>query len=135
HYHRKQTMVNAERFITPELKQIEDKILGAEERAKKLEFELFQELRARVLEPMEALQRTAEAVAVLDVLAALAETARLYTYCRPLLNESRNLYIKDGRHPVLDQQTGSERFVPNDVGMEPETARLLLITGPNMAGK
>lgn len=135
HYHRKQTMVNAERFITPELKQIEDKILGAEERSKKLEYELFHELRSRVIEPLEALQRTADAVATLDVLASLAETARLFSYTRPLLNQSRTLYIKDGRHPVLDQQAGGERFVPNDVAMEPEGARLLLITGPNMAGK
>lgn len=135
HYHRKQTMVNAERFITPELKQIEDKILGAEERAKKLEHELFQELRGQVIARIDELQATAAAVAAADVLGALAETARLYSYCRPLLNESRALYIKDGRHPVLDQAAGAERFVPNDVAMEPEKARLLLITGPNMAGK
>ncbi|MFN0127233.1 MAG: DNA mismatch repair protein MutS [Verrucomicrobiales bacterium] len=135
HYHRKQTMVNAERFITPELKQIEDKILGAEERAKKLEVELFHELRTRIGERLEALQIAAEAVATIDVLAGLAETARLFNYCRPLLNESLNLYIKDGRHPVLDQVAGGERFVPNDAALEPDRARLHLITGPNMAGK
>jgi DNA mismatch repair protein MutS len=135
HYHRKQTMVNAERFITPELKQIEDKILGAEERSKKLELELFHELRGGITARLDALQLAAEAVAALDVLAALAETARLFNYCRPLLNESRTLYIKDGRHPVLDQVAGGERFVPNDVALEPVQARLHIITGPNMAGK
>ena len=135
HYHRKQTMVNAERFITPELKQIEDKILGAEERSKKLEVDLFHELRARIGERLDALQLAAEAVAAVDVLAALAETARLFNYCRPILNDSRTLYIKDGRHPVLDQVAGGERFVPNDVALEPERARLHIITGPNMAGK
>jgi DNA mismatch repair protein MutS len=124
HYHRKQTMVNAERFITPELKQIEDKILGAEERAKKLEMELFHELRAGITERLDDLQTTAAAVGTLDVLAAMSETARLFNYCRPLLNESRALYIKDGRHPVLDQVAGGERFVPNDVALEPEQARL-----------
>jgi len=135
HYHRKQTMVNAERFITPELKQIEDKILGAEERSKKLELELFDELRGQITALLDALQLAAEAVATTDVLAALAETARLFNYCRPLLNESRTLYIKDGRHPVLDQVAGGERFVPNDVALEPVRARLHIITGPNMAGK
>lgn len=135
HYHRKQTMVNAERFITPELKQIEDKILGAEERSKKLEVDLFHELRTRVGGHLDALQLAAEAVATVDVLASLAETARLFNYCRPLLNDSRTLYIKDGRHPVLDQVAGGERFVPNDVALEPERARLHIITGPNMAGK
>jgi len=135
HYHRKQTMVNAERFITPELKQIEDKILGAEERSKKLEVDLFHELRAKIGGELDALQLAAEAVATVDVLASLAETARLYSYCRPLLNDSRALYIKDGRHPVLDQVAGGERFVPNDVALEPERARLHIITGPNMAGK
>jgi DNA mismatch repair protein MutS len=135
HYHRKQTMVNAERFITPELKQIEDRILGAEERAKKLEVELFHELRGKVLEQVDPIQACADALATLDALCGLAETARLFNYCRPLLNDSRNLYIKDGRHPVLDQNPGGERFVPNDVAMEPERARLLVITGPNMAGK
>jgi DNA mismatch repair protein MutS len=135
HYHRKQTMVNAERFITPELKQIEDKILGAEERAKKLEVDLFHELRAQVGAQLDLLQLAAESVASLDVIASLAETARLYNYCRPLLNQSRTLYIKDGRHPVLDQVAGGERFVPNDAALEPERSRLHVITGPNMAGK
>jgi DNA mismatch repair protein MutS len=135
-YHRKQTTVNGERYITDELKKMEDKILGAEERSKALEYELFVALRTRVLEHLEAVQEMAEAIAVLDALAGLAETARLYNYVRPTLNESRHLFIRDGRHPVLDQTlTGGERFVPNDVTLEPEQNRLILITGPNMAGK
>ncbi len=134
-YTRKQTTANGERFITPELKQMEDKILGADERAKRIEFEEFQSLRARVLEHMDAIQDTADALAVVDVLCGLAETARLFNYCRPLLNDSLSLYIKDGRHPVLDQNLTEEKFVPNDVLLEPGENRLIILTGPNMAGK
>jgi DNA mismatch repair protein MutS len=135
-YHRKQTTVNGERYITDELKRMEDKILGAEERSKALEYEEFVALRTRVLQHLEAIQETADAIAVLDVLCSLAETARLYNYQRPQLNDTRNLFIREGRHPVLDQTlTGGERFVPNDVTLEPNQNRVLLITGPNMAGK
>ncbi|MGK0187373.1 MAG: DNA mismatch repair protein MutS [Verrucomicrobiales bacterium] len=134
-YTRKQTTVNAERFITPELKEVEGKILGADERAQKLELQEFQKLRERVLVHLEDIQDSADALATLDVLCSLTETARLYHYCRPLLNESHNLYIKDGRHPVLDQNLAEEKFVPNDTHLEREQNRLLLITGPNMAGK
>ena len=135
-YHRKQTTVNGERYITDELKRMEDKILGSEERSKALEYEQFIELRGRVLEHLAHIQETAEAIAVLDSLCSLAETARLFNYTRPVLNETRNLFIRDGRHPVLDQNlTSGERFVPNDVTLEPEESRLILITGPNMAGK
>lgn len=134
-YTRKQTTANGERFITPELKLMEDKILGADERAKRIEQEEFQNLRTRVLEHMDAIQDTAEALAIVDVLCGLAETARLFNYCRPLLNESRSLYIKDGRHPVLDQNLTEEKFVPNDVLLEPQENRLVILTGPNMAGK
>ena len=135
-YHRKQTTVNGERYITDELKRMEDKILGSEERSKALEYEQFIELRGRVLQHLAQIQETAGAIAVLDAIASLAETARLFNYTRPVLNESRNLFIRDGRHPVLDQNlTSGERFVPNDVTLEPEESRLILITGPNMAGK
>ncbi len=135
-YHRKQTTVNGERYITDELKRMEDKILGAEERSKAVEYEEFLALRGRVLEHLLAVQETAEAIATLDALASLAETAHLFHYCRPLLNETSHLFIRDGRHPVLDQNlTGGDRFVPNDVTLEPKENRLLLITGPNMAGK
>ena len=135
-YHRKQTTVNGERYITDELKRMEDKILGSEERSKALEYEQFIELRSRVLEHLAHIQETAEAIAILDSLCSIAETARLFNYTRPVLNETRNLFIRDGRHPVLDQNlTSGERFVPNDVTLEPEESRLILITGPNMAGK
>ncbi|MFN7560203.1 MAG: DNA mismatch repair protein MutS, partial [Prosthecobacter sp.] len=135
-YHRKQTTVNGERYITDELTRMEDKILGSEERSKALEYEQFIELRGRVLQHLAQIQETAETIAVLDSLASLAETARLFNYTRPVLNETRNLFIRDGRHPVLDQNlTSGERFVPNDITLEPEESRLILITGPNMAGK
>ncbi|MGI8819373.1 MAG: DNA mismatch repair protein MutS [Chthoniobacterales bacterium] len=134
-YTRKQTTVGGERFITPELKEIEAQILGADERARQLEFQLFQTLRDETLQDLEALQQTAAALATLDVLGGLAETARLYAYARPRLEESRRLEIKDGRHPVLDQNLADEKFVPNDTSLDGEGARLAIITGPNMAGK
>lgn len=135
-YHRKQTTVNAERFITDELKRMEDKILGADERSKALEYEMFVELRSRILDHLVAIQETAQAISFLDALCSLAETAHQFHYTRPILNETSNLFIRDGRHPVLDQNlSGGDRFVPNDVTLEPKENRLLLITGPNMAGK
>ena len=134
-YTRKQTTANGERYVTPELKQMEDKILGADERARRLEYEEFIALRLRLMEFLPDMQDTADALAVLDVLGGLAETARLFHYCCPLLNESRTLYIKDGRHPVLDQNLTGEKFVPNDVLLEPAENRLIILTGPNMAGK
>jgi DNA mismatch repair protein MutS len=134
HYLRKQTVANAERFITPELKAMEGKILGAEERSMKLEYELFQRVREAVLGQLPAMQLSASALAQLDVLAAFAETARLHNYCRPQLGDAGVLTIRDGRHPVLEQQLVEERFVPNDAGFEPEM-QIALITGPNMAGK
>ena len=135
HYTRKQTTVGGERYITPELKEIEAKILGADERAQNLEYQLFQKLRDETLREIEPIQQTAEAIAVLDVICALAETARLFRYCRPALNETLRLVIKDGRHPVLDQTLVEEKFVPNDTSLDGENARLAIVTGPNMAGK
>jgi DNA mismatch repair protein MutS len=135
HYTRKQTTVGGERFITPELKEIEAKILGADERARQLEFQLFQKLREETLRELEPIQQTAAAVAVLDVICALAETARLFRYCRPKLNDTLRLVIKDGRHPVLDQNLVEEKFVPNDTSLDGENMRLAIVTGPNMAGK
>jgi DNA mismatch repair protein MutS len=117
HYLRKQTVANGERFITPELKTMEGKILGAEERSMKLEYELFQRLREAVLGQLPAIQLSASALAQLDVLAAFAETARLHNYCRPELGDAGVLTIRDGRHPVLEQQLVEERFVPNDAGV------------------
>ena len=135
HYHRKQTIANGERYITPELKEMEGKILGAEERSVKLEYDLFQQVRETVLAELRPIQQTAQALAQLDVLAGFAETARLYRYCRPDVREEGVLCIRDGRHPVLDQVVGDERFVPNDAELDPAQQQIMLITGPNMAGK
>jgi DNA mismatch repair protein MutS len=135
HYTRKQTTVGGERFITPELKEMEAKILGADERSRNLEYQLFLKLRDETLEDLATIQETAGAIAVLDVVCALAETARLFHYCRPALNDTLRLVIKDGRHPVLDQTLVDEKFVPNDTELDGERMRLAIITGPNMAGK
>ncbi len=158
HYIRKQTVANGERYITPELKEMEGKILGAEERSVKLEYELFQRVREEVLGQLPKIQQSAAALAQLDVLASFAETARLHNYCRPVVADEGVLQIRDGRHPVLEQNLADERFVPNDTGLAgigaPSTAsartgsdpkpaepvlgappQIALITGPNMAGK
>jgi DNA mismatch repair protein MutS len=153
HYIRKQTVANGERFITPELKDMEGKILGAEERSVKLEYELFQRLREEVLGQLAKIQQSASALAQLDVLASFAEIARLHDYCRPEVSDEGVLQITDGRHPVLEQSLVDKRFVPNDtvlgsVGRAdlpvsqdaqqrvPTTLpQIALITGPNMAGK
>jgi DNA mismatch repair protein MutS len=118
HYHRKQTVANGERYITPELKEMEGKILGAEERSVKLEYELFQRVREEVLGQLPKIQQTASALAQLDVLASFAETARLHNYCRPQVADEGVIQIRDGRHPVLEQQLVEERFVPNDTGLQ-----------------
>ena len=135
HYTRKQTTVGGERFITPELKEMEAKILGADERARNLEYSLFQKLRDETLTELGPLQKTAGAIAVVDAICSLAETARLFHYCRPQLDDSLRLTICDGRHPVLDQNLVEEKFVPNDTELDGERLRLAIITGPNMAGK
>ena len=135
HYTRKQTTVGGERFVTPELKEMEAKILGADEHARQLEYQLFQKLRDETLRELGPIQQTAAAIATLDVICALAETARLFRYCRSQLNDSLRLIIKDGRHPVLDQNLVEEKFVPNDTALDGENLRVAIVTGPNMAGK
>ena len=134
-YTRKQTMSNCERYITPALKEMENKVLGAEERAKQLEVELFLQLRQQVCTRLEALQKTAAAIAEIDVLCGLAETAQLHGHVRPILEDSRGLSIVNGRHPVLEQTLVEEKFVPNDTTFDPEDSLLQILTGPNMAGK
>src|SRR5438477_1859755 len=134
HYVRKQTISNGERFITSELKEMEGKILGAEERSVKLEYELFQKVREEVLASLKQIQETASALAEADVLAAFAETARLYNYCRPKTGNDGVVMVRDGRHPVIEQNLTDERFVPNDVALD-GNVQIALITGPNMAGK
>lgn len=134
-YTRKQTMSNAERYITPALKEMENKVLGAEERSKKLEIELFSQLRAQVITHLTRLQQAAAAVAEIDVLCALAEIAQLHRHCRPVLNHENGFFVSNGRHPVLEQTLTDTKFVPNDTELDPDTARLQILTGPNMAGK
>jgi DNA mismatch repair protein MutS len=135
HYIRKQTIKNAERYITPELKSYEEKVLSAEERAKQLEYELFVNLRTKVVDAKTELKRTAAALAELDVYSALADVARRRNYCRPQLVEEPVLEIIEGRHPVLDAGELASKFVPNDTHIDENSGRILIITGPNMAGK
>lgn len=134
-YERRQTVVNAERFITPELKEYETRIFGAQDKANALEYSLFQTLREKVCAQMNAIQSTATAVATLDVLQSFADRALALAYCRPEINASQDLVINEGRHPIVELQPGAERFVPNDTQMNGDTRQFLLITGPNMAGK
>ncbi|HVY71511.1 MAG TPA: DNA mismatch repair protein MutS, partial [Verrucomicrobiae bacterium] len=135
HYIRKQTIANGERFITPELKEMEGKILGAEERSMKLEYDLFQQVRERALADLKPVQQTAGALAQLDVLASFAETARLHNYTCPEVKDAGLLQLRDGRHPVLEQNVAGEQFVPNDTDLNHADRQIALITGPNMAGK
>jgi DNA mismatch repair protein MutS len=134
-YQRKQTLKNAERYITPELKEYEEKVLTAEEKIHEREYALFVALRDRVAAQTGRLLQTAEVLATLDVLASLAELAASRQYCRPELSDEPILDICDGRHPVLDQSLPPGTFVPNDVRMGRDGGLVLLITGPNMAGK
>jgi len=134
-YQRKQTLKNAERYITPELKAHEDDVLRAEERSRELEYELFVELRQRCADEARPLLQSAEVLAQLDVLSGLAEVADLFGWQRPQLVEDPILVIEQGRHPVLEQWLPAGSFVPNDARLGPDDGLLLLITGPNMAGK
>ncbi len=134
-YIRKQTVANGERFITPALKEMEGRILGAEERAMKLEYSLFQTVREQVVARMPAIQATAAGLAQLDVLAGFAESARLGGYVRPEITDDGALHLVDGRHPVLEQSVTDGTFVPNDTDLDLEQNQIALITGPNMAGK
>ncbi len=134
-YTRKQTIANGERFITPELKEMEGRILGAEERSMRREYDLFMQVREAAVGRMNEIQQTARALAQLDVLGAFAETARLFNYCRPKVADEGVLRIREGRHPVLEQVQTTERFVPNDTDLDGQARQIGLITGPNMAGK
>ncbi len=134
-FERRQTLLNAERFVTPELKEYEHKVLTAEERIHALEQELFQALRAEISLEATKIKTIAEAVACIDCLHALARVAVKHNYVRPLVDESRLLDICEGRHPVIEALASRENFIANDVLLDDEKQRLLLITGPNMAGK
>ncbi|HMK23022.1 MAG TPA: DNA mismatch repair protein MutS, partial [Terriglobales bacterium] len=137
-YDRKQTLVNAERFTTPELKEYEAMILDAQEKMVEIERRLFAELRAAVAGEAKRIRQTALALAEVDVLAAFAHLAALRNYCRPQLEDTGDLEIVEGRHPVIEEQeqaAGGERFVPNDLYLNPTTHTILVLTGPNMGGK
>ncbi len=135
-YERKQTLVNAERFTTPELKEYESKILDAQEKIVEIERRLFAELRSAIAGEARRIRQTALALAEVDVLAALAHIAALRSYCRPRFDDSADLEIVGGRHPVIEQQNlAGERFVPNDLYLNSTTHTVLVLTGPNMGGK
>ena len=133
-YIRKQTLTNGERYITPELKQLEGRILGAQERSVQMEYQLFDEVRRTVAAQLERIQKTAQAIAQLDVLASFAETASAQNYCRPQMNLDGRIVLKNSRHPVVEALSESP-FVPNDVLLDQNENRVAIITGPNMAGK
>ncbi|MFZ5824366.1 MAG: DNA mismatch repair protein MutS [Bacillota bacterium] len=134
-YIRKQTLANEERYITPELKELEETVLGSDEKLMALEYDLFLGIRQQVASQVSRIQDSARAVAELDVLAAFAEVAALYGYVRPLIDTSTRLELKDARHPVLERVMAEGSFVPNDTYLDTEENRLVLITGPNMGGK
>jgi len=134
-YVRKQTLKNAERYITPELKEYEARVLNAEERIKDLEYQLFLEVRAEVERHVARIQRTAHALADLDAAASLAEVAVERRYVRPEVNSGRRLEVEGGRHPVLEAHLAGGEFVPNDLALDGAGDRLIILTGPNMSGK
>ncbi len=134
-FQRRQTLVNAERFITPELKEYEHRVLTAEDRQIALETQLFHELRAQIAKRASEIRQTAQAIAQIDCLLALAQVAKQYHYVRPLVDDSSLFHVEAGRHPVIEASLPTGSFIPNDVHLDPHAQRLLLITGPNMAGK
>lgn len=135
HYIRKQTLSNCERYITQELKELESKVLGAQERIVRLEYELFSAIRQNVADQLERVRKTARAVANLDALCSLAFTAVNNNYTRPVVDNSDEIIIKDGRHPVVELMLNGAPFVPNDTHLDCRDNRSAIITGPNMAGK
>lgn len=135
HYLRKQTMVNHERFITPELKEFEQKVLGAEERMLQLEQELFEQLRLQVTAFGPQLSKVADLIATLDALVGFAQLSYNNDYCRPEISEDKVMSITEGRHPVVDQMMRAGEFVPNDIEMAHQEVHFVLLTGPNMSGK
>ena len=134
-YMRKQTLSNAERYITPELKELEDMILGAEERLVTLEYELFCEIRDKIAEEVIRIQATAKAIAQIDVLASFAYVAEQNQFVRPKINKKGTIQIKNGRHPVVERMIPNDMFVANDTFLDNHSNRIAIITGPNMAGK
>lgn len=135
YYTRKQTLANAERYITPELKEMEDMILGAEDKLYALEYEIYTEVREHIASQVERIQKTAKAIAALDAFASLALVAERNNYVRPKINEKGIIDIKDGRHPVVERMIPNDMFIANDTYLDDKKHRISIITGPNMAGK
>ena len=135
YYTRKQTLANAERYITPELKELEDMILGAEDKLYALEYEIYTEVREKAASEVERIQQTAKAVAALDTFASLALVAERSNYVRPGINEKGVIDIREGRHPVVEHMIPNEMFISNDTYLDDKKHRISIITGPNMAGK
>lgn len=135
YYIRKQTLTNAERYITADLKELEDIILGAEDKLVSLEYEIFRDIRDKIAGEVLRIQKTAKAVAGLDVLSALALVAERNNYCRPSINEKGVIDIKNGRHPVVENMINNDMFIANDTYLDNKKQRISIITGPNMAGK
>lgn len=134
-YTRKQTLVNAERFITPELKEYESQVLGAEERIKQLEYSIYIEIRKKLTKFIPRMQKFSYVISILDVLTNFSQIAYHNNYIRPEITNELKIEIKDGRHPVIEKLISSETFIPNDTYLNNKSERILLITGPNMAGK
>jgi DNA mismatch repair protein MutS len=134
-YHRKQTIAGGERYITPALKEYEEKVLGADERILERELEIFEALRAAVAGESPRIQSTARALATLDVLAALAEAAAVNNYIKPQMHDGDEMLVLESRHPVVERRTASDAFVPNDVTLNAGACQLVILTGPNMGGK
>ena len=133
---RKQTLVNAERYITPELKEYEEKIIGAEEKISAIEFQLYQELISSMLQYIQAIQTDAQLIAFLDVICSFAFTAAKNDYVKPLLTDDTSLLITEGRHPVIEHTLAiGESYIPNDINLNPLEQQMIMITGPNMSGK
>ena len=135
YYVRKQTLTNAERYITPELKELEDTILGSQDRLVELEYDLFRQIRDTIADNVARIQATARAVAQIDVFVSLALVAGQNNYCKPKINESGVIDIKGGRHPVVEKMIVNDMFIDNDTYLDNHNNRISIITGPNMAGK
>ena len=135
YYTRKQTLTNAERYITPELKELEDMILGSEDKLVSLEYDLFREVRDQIASNVARIQKTAKAIAKMDAFISLAVVAEQNNYCRPKINENGIIDIKGGRHPVVEKMITNDMFIDNDTYLDNKNDRISIITGPNMAGK
>ena len=134
-YVRKQTLTNCERFTTPQLKEYENRVLGSEEKAKSMEYNIFVDIRTQLSHRIEEIQRTAKAVALLDLLLCFAYLSKMNKYSKPFVNKSNEIFIHEGRHPVVESVIDKETFIPNDVRLDNKENQILIITGPNMSGK